>query len=183
MKIPQFWIHQKHGIAFQKEWIEWTRQRIKKYLVAAEINLDKDLVDFLKIKFTRLQELYDTHTDFNFVPLHWNYHLSNINVNEKGEVVGVFDFDNAMKGRNMADIGQTVYWLALQKVSKAEVFENLFIGYGKLSQIDREFLYLHFLLFLASAMRSTWSKDDLRWLNNSHVGILNKCAQGDYLFN
>lgn len=183
LKIPPFWIHQKHEIASQKEWIEWTRLRIKKYLVAAEINLDKDLVDFLKIKFTRLQELYDTHSDFHFVPLHWDYHLSNINVNEKGEVVGVFNFDNAMKGHDMADIGQTVYWLALQKVSKAEEFENLFMGYGKLSQVDREFVYLYFLLFLAGVMRSTWPKDDLKWLNNSHVDILKKCTQGDYLFN
>ena len=182
LKIPPFWIHQKHEITSQKEWIEWTRLRIKKYLVAAETNLDRSLVDFLRIKFERLQELYNVHTDFRFVPLHWDYHLSNINVDEKGEITGVFDFDNAMKGHDMADIGQTVYWIALQNISDTETFEKLFMGYGGLSQVDREFIYLHFLLFLAGVMRSTWPKDDLKWLNEQHVRVLTKCLQGEYSF-
>ena len=178
LKIPPFWIHQKHEITSREEWIEWTRLRIQKYLTAAENNLDKELSDFLKLQFARLQDLYDTHPDFHFVPLHWDYHLSNINVNESGVICGVFDFDNAMKGHDMADIGQTVYWLALQKISRTETFEYLFTGYGELTQVDREFIYLHFLLFLAGVMRSTWPKADLRWLNDSHVEVLKGCIRG-----
>jgi Ser/Thr protein kinase RdoA (MazF antagonist) len=184
LKSPSFWIHQKHEITSQKEWIEWTKLRIQKYLAAAEKNLNNELIEFLKIKFTRLEELYNTYTDFRFVPLHWDYHFSNINVNEKGEITGVFDFDNAMKGHDMADIGQTVYWLIMQQnISNTETFEHLFMGYGNLSKVDREFIYLHFFLFLAGVMRSTWPKDDLRWLNDRHVEVLTKCLKGEYSFN
>ncbi len=182
LQIPPFWIHQKHEITSQKEWIEWTNLRIQKYLIAAEKNLNNELVTFLKIKFTRLQELYNTQNNFRIVSLHWDYHLSNVNVGVKGEITGVFDFDNAMKGHDMADIGQTVYWLALEKISETKTYENLFIGYGELSQIDREFVYLHFLLFLAGVMRSTWPKDDLKWLNEQHVEVLTKCLHGEYSF-
>lgn len=183
LEIPQFWIHQKHEITSQKEWIEWVNIRVKKYLEVVQENVNKEIFDFLTIKFKRLQDLYETHSDFRFVPLHWDYHLSNINVDENGEISGVFDFDNAMKGHNVADLGQTVYWLIMQQnISDLEMFEHLFSGYGNLSQIDREFVYLHFLLFLAGVMRSTWSKDDLRWLNDIHIDVLNKCVNGEYLF-
>lgn len=181
LKIPPFWIHEKHEITSQKEWIKWINIRIHKYLAAAQENLNKELCDFLRTKFTRLQDLYEAHPNFRFVPLHWDYHLSNINVNESGEISGLFDFDNAMKGHDMADIGQTVYWLVIQqKISETKTFENLFMGYGKLSQVDREFVQLHFLLFLAGVMRSTWSKDNLKWLNNLHVEVLKECVKGEY---
>lgn len=183
LKIPSFWIHQKHEIILKKEWVEWTGLRIQKYLAAAEKNLDRELIDFLRTRFTRLQDLYDIYPNFSFVPLHWDYHLSNINVDENGEISGVFDFDNAMKGHDMADIGQTVYWLMTQqKISEKEILENLFNGYGNLSKIDSEFVQLHFLLFLAGVMRSTWSKEDLRWLNDNHVEVLRKCIKGEYSF-
>ncbi len=126
LKIQPFWVHGKHEVTSCKDWVDWTKIRIQKYLVAAQENIDKELVDFLRIKFRRLEDLYDAHPDFRFVPLHWDYHFSNINVNENGEISGVFDFDNAMKGHDMADIGQTVYWLIIDqkvKVSDMETFE------------------------------------------------------------
>jgi aminoglycoside phosphotransferase (APT) family kinase protein len=181
LKIPPFWIHQKHEVTSPEEWVEWTRVRIDKYLIAAQENLDKDIVDFLRVKFTRLQDLYTAHPDFRFVPLHWDYHFSNINVDGRFDISGVFDFDNAMKGHDMADLGQTMYWLVTQqKISKIEVFEKFFTGYGELSSLDREFVYLHFLFFLAGVTRSTWSKEDLKWLNELHVEVLKKCVQGEY---
>ncbi len=183
LEIPSFWIHQKHEITSKKEWVEWIRLRIQKYLVFAQENLENELFDFLRIKFTRLQDLYDDHPNFRFVPLHWDYHFSNINVDENMEISGVFDFDNAMKGHDMADIGQTVYWLMIQqKILDIKKFEHFFTGYGKLSQSDREFIYLHSQLFLAGVMRSTWQKSDLKWLNDLHVEVLKKCVKGEYLF-
>jgi Ser/Thr protein kinase RdoA (MazF antagonist) len=181
LKIPTFWIHEKHEITSNKEWILWTKLRIQKYLAAAEQNLDKELFDFLVIKFKRLQELYDTGPEFRIVPLHWDFHLSNINVDENSKISGVFDFDNAMKGHDMADLGQTMYWLVIQqKVSNTEMFDTLFAGYGGVSRIDREFVQLQFLLFLAGVMRSTWSKEHLRWLNDLHVEVLKRCTQREY---
>jgi Ser/Thr protein kinase RdoA (MazF antagonist) len=183
LEIPPFWVHQKHEITSQKEWIEWINIRIKKYLEAVQENVSKEIFDFLSIKFKRLQDLYENHPSFRFVPLHWDYHLSNINVDENGEMSGVFDFDNAMKGHDMADLGQTVYWLIMeQKISDLKMFENLFNGYGNLSEIDKEFVYLHFLLFLAGVMRSTWPKDNLKWLNEIHLEMLENCVKGEYLF-
>ncbi len=184
LKIPPFWIHQKHEVTSQKEWIEWTKVRILKYLVFAQDSLNKNVADFLETQFSRLEELYDAHSNFRFVPLHWDYHLSNINIDENMEISGIFDFDNAMKGHDMADLGQTVYWLIIQqKISEREMFEKLFTGYGKLTLPDREFVYLHFLLFLVGVMRSTWMKDDLKWLNEIHVEVLKNCVLGKYILN
>ncbi len=181
LKIPSFWIHQKHEVASPEEWVEWTRVRIQKYLAAAQENLDKEIIDFLRAKFARLQDLYKAHPEFRFVPLHWDYHFSNINIDGHFEISGVFDFDNAMKGHDMADLGQTFYWLVTQqKISKVEMSEKFFTGYGELSSLDREFVYLHFLLFLAGVTRSTWPKENLKWLNELHVGVLKECLKGGY---
>ncbi|MCF7864953.1 MAG: aminoglycoside phosphotransferase family protein [Candidatus Pacebacteria bacterium] len=183
LEIPSFWKHKKHEVASQIEWIDWTKIRIQKYVSFAEQNLEKDLSDYLKVKFARLQDLYTSHPNFRFVSLHWDYHLSNINVDEQGEVVGVFDFDNAMKGHDMADIGQTVYWIInQQKTFDAEILKSLFKGYGNLTLVDLEFIELHFLLFLVGVMRSTWSKLDLKWLNELHVEVLKRSLKGEYSF-
>jgi len=183
LKIPSFWNHQKHEVASAKEWVDWTSLRIEKYLIAAEENLDEEAVDFLKKAFKRLQNLYELHQDFRFVPLHWDYHLWNINVDENFNISGLFDFDNAMKGHDMADLGQTVYWLIIQqKLLRKELFKSFFTGYGTLSALDREFIYLHFLLFLGGVMRSICPKDNLRWLNKIHIEVLKECIQGEYLF-
>lgn len=180
LEIPSCWAHHKHEVTSQKEWVEWTRTRIQKYLSAAQQNLNKEIVDFLQIQFTKLQNLYNAHPDFRFVPLHWDFHLSNINVDERGNVVGVFDFDAAMKGHDMADLGQTVYWLVIQQnLLESRSFEYLYNGYGNLTDIDREFVRLHFLLFLAGVTRSTWSKQHLRWLNDLHVEVVRKCMTGE----
>jgi len=85
LKIPSFWNHQKHEVASAKEWVDWISLRIEKYLIAAEENLDEEAVDFLKQAFKRLQNLYELHQDFRFVPLHWDYHLWNINVEKRGQ--------------------------------------------------------------------------------------------------
>jgi len=183
LEIPKFWTHEKHEITSEKEWIEWTDIRIKKYLIAAKETVNEETLDFLTQKFQRLQELYNTYPDFRFVPLHWDYHLSNINVDDSGEVSGVFDFDNAMKGHDMADLGQAMYWLIMkQNISDREVFEHLLRGYGEVSQTDREFIYLHSLLFLTAVLRSTWARDDLRWLSEQHLGVLEGYVKGEYLF-
>lgn len=181
LEIPQFWTHEKHEINSQKEWIEWTDMRINKYLIAAKEIVNEETFDFLTKKFQRLQELYNIYPDFRFVPLHWDYHLLNINVDDGGEVSGVFDFDNAMKGHDMADLGQTMYWLIMkQNISNSEVFEYLLRGYGEVSQVDREFIYLHFLLFTAAVMRSKWARDDLRWLTEKYLEVLDRCVKGEY---
>lgn len=180
--IPPFWNHQKHEVASGEEWVVWTRLRTEKYIKAAKENLSKDNVDFIKKSFERLNELYVVHPGFRFAPLHWDYHLSNINVDEKWDVSGVFDFDNAMKGHDMADIGQAVYWLMVnQKVSKKELFESFFSGYGTLSPMDREFIYLHSILFLMAVVRSTWHKTHLTWLNEIHLEVLRGCIEGKYI--
>jgi aminoglycoside phosphotransferase (APT) family kinase protein len=183
LEIPKFWTHEKHEITSEKEWIEWTGIRINKYLIAIKEIVNEEAFDFLTKKFQRLQELYNTYPDFRFVPLHWDYHLSNINVDDSGEVSGVFDFDNAMKGHDMADLGQIMYWLIMkQNISNSETFEHLLNGYGEVSQVDREFIYLHSLLFLTAVMRSTWARDDLRWLSEQHLGVLDGYVKGEFLF-
>jgi len=31
-------------------------------------------------------------------------------------------------------------------------------------------------------MRSTWHKEDLKWLNDLHVEVLKRCVKGEYSF-
>lgn len=184
LQAPDFWIHSKHEVASPEEWVEWTKSRIKKYFNIAEEKLDGSLVDFLKLKFSRLEELYESHPDFRFVPMHWDFHLANINIDSENQICGVLDFDNVMKGHDMADLGQTIYWLLFQKnLSDIEV-EELFTGYGNVSETDKEFARLHAILFLVGVMRSRWLKNDpsQNWINELHIKILRRCASGEILF-
>jgi len=180
--VPEFWIHRKHEIASAEEWVAWTKLRVEKYLAFAKENLGEEIYLFLSQKFERLLYLYELHKDFDLSPLHWDYHLGNINIGEKFDVTGVFDFDNAMKGHNVADLGQTMYWLVVRTPNlDTSMFENFLEGYGDLGNVEREFVYLHFLLFLSATTRTVWPKEHLRWLSEIHLKTLGNCVRGEYL--
>jgi len=63
-----------------------------------------------------------------------------------------------------------------------QIWGRLLTGYGTLLVLDREFIYLHFILFLAGVMRSVQLKDNLMWLNKIHIKVLKECIQGEYSF-
>lgn len=180
LPIPAFWVHKKHEVRSPKEWLAWTEIRIQKYLTFAEETLSEEISLFLKKRFDRLLTLYSMYPNFDLEPLHWDYHFGNINIDDKKSVTGVFDFDNTMKGHAVADIGQFMYWIIRMQKADISLLEKFFIGYGGLSEIDREFVQLHFLLFLSATTRSVWPKDDLRWLSKLHVELLDECVRGKH---
>ncbi|MEN9649394.1 MAG: Phosphotransferase enzyme family [Candidatus Parcubacteria bacterium] len=180
LPIPDFWIHNKHEVASPDEWKAWTMLRIEKYMVFAKEHLSQQISLFLEEKFTRLIALYEAKKDLKLSPLHWDYHFGNINVDEKQNVTGVFDFDNAMKGHSLADIGQTMYWLVRMPEFDISLLEHFFTGYGGLTDADREFVYLHFLLFLSATTRSVWPKEHLKWLTDDHLRLFESCMKGEY---
>jgi aminoglycoside phosphotransferase (APT) family kinase protein len=181
LPIPEFWTHKKHEIKSSEEWKAWTKLRTEKYLVFAREYLSDHISSFLEEKFSRLLALYEMYSNFDLGPLHWDYHFGNINVDEKQNVTGVFDFDNTMKGHNMADIGQSMYWLVRMPKFDRTLLGHFFAGYGGLNDIDREFIYLHFILFLSATTRSVWPKENLKWLTDYHVGLLEACQRGEYI--
>jgi Ser/Thr protein kinase RdoA (MazF antagonist) len=171
LKIPNFWIHNKHEIKSIQEWKDWTRLRIKKYLDFAKENLNPNQISFLENEFYKFDKLFNNN--FELVPLHWDYHFSNINATKNGKITAIFDFDNAMKGHKLADIGQVFYWYLFDyKTNK--IFEYFLKGYGQnFTDDDKKFIYLYFLLFLVAVMRTNWHKEKLKWLIEEHVKILN----------
>jgi len=108
-----------------------------------------------------------------FVPLHWDYHLSNLKIDSKGRVVGVFDFDNAMKGHNLGDLGQTAYWIRL-KEKKEENFKYFLKGYkNQFSKRELKMIKGYFLLHILAVSRSIWFKQKrLGWLIEEHKKMI-----------
>ena len=128
LTIPEFWQHHSHEIKDKHDWIIWTKKRIKKYLIFAKENFSKEYFEFLRERFNELQ--LSLISRFDFVPMHWDAHLSNILLNSRGEIVGFFDFDNALKGDNLAELGQVKYWLRFRS-KDYENFKYFLKGYGK----------------------------------------------------
>jgi len=179
LKIPSFWIHQHHEVKNPKEWKDWTKLRIDKYLNFFKKKLKGDY----KFLNNELNEFWMVlkNSKIEFVPLHWDYHLSNLNVDYKGGVTGVFDFDNSMKGHNLADIGQTAYWIRF-KINDYENFGSFLKGYKK--QFNKDELKLikgYFLLHLLAVSRTIWfRKKRLGWIIKEHKKILDEFRKGKF---
>ncbi|HLC78473.1 MAG TPA: aminoglycoside phosphotransferase family protein [Candidatus Nanoarchaeia archaeon] len=173
LEIPEFWIHHRHEIKNKKEWIKWTELRIEKYLKFAQANLDVKYYSFLKEEFIKFSSLLNK--DIEFVPMHWDYHLDNVLVNDQEKIIGVFDFDNSLKGHNLADIGQTMYWLRFQ-VNDYRNFIYFLKGYHKkTTEKDRILIRGYFLLHLIAVTRSIWSrKRKFGWIISKHKKILDE---------
>ena len=127
LEIPSFWVNQHHEIKNKDEWKEWTKLRIEKYLTFLRNKLS-NYYDFLEKDLDEFWKILEKEK-IDFVPLHWDYHLHNINVNLKGEVTGIFDFDGAMKGHSLGDLGQSAYWLRFEMddYKNFDIFENVFV--------------------------------------------------------
>lgn len=178
LKIPSFWIHQHHEIKTEKEWKKWTKLRVKKYLEFFQKKLPKHN-SYLKEELNKFLNVLEKEKKIKFVSLHWDYHLSNLNVNNKGELTGVFDFDNAMKGHNLADIGQTAYWIKFHTKDYAN-FKYFLKGY-KIKFSEKELILIrgYFLLHLLAVSRTIWfKKKRLGWIIKEHENILDEFKRG-----
>ncbi|MAG79217.1 hypothetical protein CMI40_02475 [Candidatus Pacearchaeota archaeon] len=171
LKIPSFWVHQHHEIKNKQEWEKWTKLRIEKYLKYFKRKFSNDF-DFLEKELSEFWNILKEEK-IDFVPLHWDYHLSNINVNSKGEITGIFDFDNAMKGHSLADIGQTAYWIRFH-TNDYKNFKYFLKGYkNKFSQKELKLIKGYFLLHLLAVSRTIWFRQKrLRWIIDKHKQII-----------
>ena len=177
LPIQFYWQHQTHEVRTKKEWLDWIDLRIEKYLKFSKGNL-KEFYPFIEKEFKELQELLKSRKDFKIVPLHWDYHLANLIINSKGEVTGVFDFDNAMKGDRLADIGQFEYWLKF-RTKGHDNFKYFLKGYGgKFSKVDEKLIRGYYILFLVAVTRTVWPRQPrLSWIVNDHMKILRELSE------
>jgi Ser/Thr protein kinase RdoA (MazF antagonist) len=170
LNIPDFWVHHSHEVRNIDEWKNWTKLRIEKYLSFIRLKFDKYYI-FLKSELNDFLEIVEKE-NIDFVPLHWDYHLANVNVNTKGEVVGNFDFDNAMKGHSLADLGLTLYWIWFE-MDDNKNFESFLKGYKSyFSNNELRIIRGYFILHLLAVTRSIWFKKRLRWIIDKHMNIL-----------
>ena len=99
-------------------------------------------------------------------------------VSSNGEILGIFDFDNAMKGHNLADIGQAKYWLRFRS-NDYKNFKYLLRGYGLKRDNKNEILIMgYFILHLIAVNRSIWKKKKLDWVIKEHYKILDELMRG-----
>lgn len=173
LKIPSFWAHQHHEVRNKDEWKKWTKLRIEKYLNFFRKKLD-NYYEFLEEELKEFWSILKREK-IDFVPLHWDYHLHNINVNFEGEVTGIFDFDNAMKGHSLGDLGQSAYWLRFEMDDYGS-FENLLKGYKrKFTKNELKLIRGYYLLHLLAVSRSIWFKRRrLGWIIEKHKEILDE---------
>ena len=159
LNAPPFWIHQHHEIKNASEWKRWTENRVKKYLIFSEENLS-EFYETLKKELEDFWRVLD-RTKIKLVPLHWDYHT------------GVFDFDNSMKGHNLADLGQTAYWIRFQLKDKKNI-ENFLTGYKKnFSKEELKMIQGYLILHLLAVSRTIWRKQKrLKWILKEHKKIL-----------
>ena len=123
-----------HKYSFMGEWQdpkskikskeEWIKEKVKKRNNSNIENLKKlEILSAEKIR--RMEKYIDNFEkelnsyDFKLCPLHGDYNLENIMINE-GKVKGILDFEQHHMGHNLSDLGIAYYWF------KFEGFERLF---------------------------------------------------------
>ena len=173
LKIPPFWVHQHHEVKNKEEWKKWTKLRIEKYLTFLRNKLS-NYYDFLEKELDEFWKILEKEK-IDFVPLHWDYHLHNLNVDSKGKVTGIFDFDNAMKGHSLADLGQSAYWLRFE-MDDYKNFNSFLKGYkNKFTKKELKLIRGYYLLHLLAVTRSLWFKQKrLGWIIDKHKKILDE---------
>ena len=176
LKIPSQWVHHKHEVKDAQEWITWTKNRIKKYLTFAQHNLKPQYGLFLREKFKKFFSFLKN--DLKFVQLHWDYHLDNILVDSQGNISGLLDFDNAMKGHDLAELGQTKYWLRF-RLKDYQSFEYFFKGYGgEATERVKILINGYCLLHLVAVTRSIWPKRrKYNWIVKEHEKMLDEMME------
>jgi thiamine kinase-like enzyme len=165
--IPSFWIHSRHEVKSEKEWINWTQLRIKKYLKFVKENMEEKYYKFLKREFSEFFVLLKK--DISFVPLHWDYHLENLISTKEGKIIGLLDFDNAMKGHSYSDIGQSKYYLRFFS-DDYKNFDYFLKGYGIKTKVEKKLIQGYFLLHLVAITRNLWNR-------KKHVKLIEKHYQ------
>jgi hypothetical protein len=80
-----------------------------------------------------------------------------------------------MKGHNLADLGQTIYWIRFQ-LKDSNNIENFLKGYKKnFSEEELKMIKGYSLLHLLAVSRSIWFKQKrLGWIIEDHKRILNE---------
>lgn len=171
MHIPRFWIHYKHEIKNKKEWIQWINKRIEKYLAFAKGNLNSEYYQFLKKEFKELISILNQKMEF--VPMHWDFHLGNILVNKNGDITGIIDFDNILKGDSLAELGQTHHSLRFS-TKDYEYFQYFLLGYNKkLTKKEEKLILGYSLLHNVAVTRSIWKKKRrLSWIIKENLKII-----------
>jgi Ser/Thr protein kinase RdoA (MazF antagonist) len=174
LKIPSFWIHHRHEIKTSSEWRSWTNKRIVKYVEFIK-NKWPDLYPGIEKELDFFRHLLKT-SKFSLVALHWDYHLSNMNVSKQGLITGIFDLDNAMKGHNLADIGQTAYWLH-NHLGSNQYLKFFLEGYksNKLNFSNKELNLIkgYEILHILAITRTIWFRQKrLGWLIKKHKKML-----------
>ena len=178
LKIQKFWEHPKHPIKTKKEWINFTKLRVRKYLKFVKENLEEKYYKFLKKEFNNLIKLLGKKV--KLVPLHWDFHFDNILINKRGQITGIFDFENSIKGDYRAELGQFWYWLRC-KQHEYEGIKHLVKGYGKrLNKRDWAVIKGYIILHLAAVTRSIWKKQPrLSWIIEKHYIIIEELMKFD----
>ncbi|MEX0934221.1 MAG: phosphotransferase [Candidatus Saccharimonadales bacterium] len=176
LKAPDFWVHHRHEIKSREEWIKWTNLRIGKYLKFSQEHL-KDYYHIIKNELSIFQMLLGG-TEIDFVPMHWDYNMSNFNVYDNGYISGIFDFDNAMKGHSLADIGIALQWFE-SEFNNSKAFRYFLDGYkNNISEEEAKLIKGYCLLHLLATTRSVWDRQEsLGWIIDRNKRILNNFDQ------
>jgi len=179
LKIPSFWVNEHHEVKNKEEWKNWTKLRIEKYLHFLKSKLS-NYYGFLEKELDEFWKILEKEK-IDFVPLHWDYHLHNINVDSKGKVTGIFDFDNAMKGDRLADLGQSAYWLRFE-MDDYKNFDSFLRGYKKkFTNKELKLIRGYYLLHLLAVTRNLWFKQKrLGWIIEKHKEILDEFTKKEF---
>ena len=96
---------------------------------------------------------------------------ANLAAESNGRILGLFDFDNAMKGHTLADIGQAKYWLWFRH-NDYQKFIHFLDGYGAFTTAQKQIMIGYALLHLVATSRSIWTKKRHKWIIKKHEQMI-----------
>ena len=93
-------------------------------------------------------------------------------MSKNGEITGIFDFENAMKGDKLAEIAQSKYWFRFRLEEYAN-FKYFLRSYGlKPSKKEQKIIRGYCLLHTLAVTRTIWDKQPrLSWIIKKHKKI------------
>lgn len=170
--IPNVWQNFKTPIKTPNEWKEWILTRIDKYLLFFNDKLSQKQPEKVAIQLNFLKA-YINEVDMQISPLHGDYRLGNVLVDKNAKLLSTLDFENAMPGDRLADLGQAVYWQIFKFGNDTELIDSMLNGYFEnYDYKTKQVIFTYALLHLLAVTRTNWNNQELDWLKKKHFEML-----------
>lgn len=184
LPVQDFWFRESYPISTSTDWYLWMGKRFKEVREYTHQSFDTETKAYIENILVHFEVIIETLKDQPVVPLHGDFHLENVLVNEKGDITGILDFDTALRGQFYGDVGRFLYSLLLHENDyqyNNDEFKAFLKGYYDEKAPQFHAIFGYFVLMLLEKHKIFTEQCNTKRLE-THNRVLKKIATNKLTF-